>query len=764
MPDAMLQKVILIRNVGRFRHVAFRGDAAFGRYTLICAENGRGKSTLCAILRSLLTNSPSLIRGRKTLGSLEAPEVQLLVSNANKTFRDGTWNDSYPHIAIFDSTFVTENVCAGDVVDTEHRRNLYRVIIGAAGVTLAARVKDLDDQIRTKNTEIKQASARVERHAPSGITLDAFIALPKNDGIDTSITAKEQELHAVRQAAQLREKSGLSAITSPVLPAAFAQHLARTFTSLAADAERRVVEQLQRHAMQAHGELWLTEGLRYVANDTCPFCGQPLSTVSLIRDYKNFFSEEYRALINETTEIAKQVNATLGERVAAAIQQALLQNASTSDFWRAYCDFAPPSPSDPATVAEILRNLESAAQALLRIKAAAPLASVPLDDCFLEAQQAFDGLRSSIAVYNAAVGSVNTVIETKKRSIQAVTVQAVEGQLTRLKAQKSRHTGQVNTLCADFARLRQEKSALEKQKAQAREQLDLHTQQVISGYGESINRFLELINAGFRISPPTHNYRGGTPSTSYQIIINEHAVDIGDPSTPLDLPSFKNTLSGGDKSTLALAFFLAQLSCDPGTPQKTVVFDDPFSSLDSFRRNHTAYQIHKCGERCAQAIVLSHEPAFLKLLWDRCPRAATKCLRLARIGEDKTTIAEWDIEKAVQARYHAELSALSAFHSLGEGDPHAVVQKLRPVLETFCRTLYPSQFADNEMLGAIVGKVRTAGASQPLHSVVEHLDEINLYCRRYHHGDNPSAAAEVLDSAELVSYVRRTLKLVGNLT
>lgn len=67
----MLQKVISIKNIGRFRYSAARGDVTFRRYTLICAENGRGKTTLCAILRSLLTNSPAFIVGRKTLGSLE---------------------------------------------------------------------------------------------------------------------------------------------------------------------------------------------------------------------------------------------------------------------------------------------------------------------------------------------------------------------------------------------------------------------------------------------------------------------------------------------------------------------------------------------------------------------------------------------------------------------------------------------------------------------------------------------------------------------
>src|SRR5262249_10311440 len=120
----MLQRIIRIKNIGRFLHCAAAGDVTFRRFTLICAENGRGKTTLCAILRSLLTNSPARIIGRKTLGSLEDPEVQLLFADGQKVFRNGVWSDSFPDIAIFDTSYVTDNVFAGDAVDIEHRRSL----------------------------------------------------------------------------------------------------------------------------------------------------------------------------------------------------------------------------------------------------------------------------------------------------------------------------------------------------------------------------------------------------------------------------------------------------------------------------------------------------------------------------------------------------------------------------------------------------------------------------------------------------------------
>jgi wobble nucleotide-excising tRNase len=105
---------------------------------------------------------------------------------------------------------------------------------------------------------------------------------------------------------------------------------------------------------------------------------------------------------------------------------------------------------------------------------------------------------------------------------------------------------------------------------------------------------------------------GALPTSSYQLVINDTAIDVGDGKTALGKPSFKNTLSAGDRTTLALAFFLAHLERDPDRTNRIVVFDDPFNSQDAFRRHQTVYQIKKACELCAQVFVLSHDAAFLR--------------------------------------------------------------------------------------------------------------------------------------------------------
>ena len=757
----MLQKIIAIKNVGRFRNCAAAGDVNFRHLNLIFGENGRGKTTFCAILRSLFTNAPALVLGRATLGSTAPPEAQLLFSSGVITFRDGVWNPAFADIAIFDGPYISENVFAGDVVDTENRRNLYRVIVGAQGITLATEVNDLDDQVRQKTNDIRESGTGLQRFCPTGVTAEAFIALTEDTGIDTKIAAKEQELQAVQHAAQLQQRANLVPIPVPVFPTAFAELLGKTFAAVAADAEKKVAEHIALHKMQTRGEPWLTEGLKYLITKDCPFCGQQLSGVSLIQAYKDFFSKAYHALRDEVTALSAQIDSALGDRVAGGIEQILSQNGNGVEFWQQYCDLSPVVLPEAGMIEGIMAALRQAARNLLQTKAATPLESVPPDASFTQTLTAFETLRTSLSGYNASVAAANAVIAARKRETQAANLRDVENTLAKLKAQKIRHTDTVRELCSAHVALQVEKTVLELKKTQAKGQLDAHTERVITQYGQRINHYLERINAGFRITPPTHTYRGRQPSTTYQIVINQNAVDLGDADTTPDRPSFRNTLSSGDRSTLALAFFLAQLEQDPNRAAKIVVFDDPFTSMDSFRRNNTVHQISKCVSNCEQVIVLSHDANFLKLIWDRTLANERKTLQLARVGEDNTAIAEWDIEKAVQARFRADIDVLQTFFSFNEGEPRDVIQKIRPVLEGYCRNLFPTQFGDQEMMGGIVGKIRTAGAAHSLYPIVDDLDELNIYCRRYYHGENPNAATETIDDTELQGYVKRTLGLVG---
>jgi wobble nucleotide-excising tRNase len=76
----MIQKILKIQNVGLFQDTP--APLTFGRLTGIYAENGRGKSTLAAILRSSVTNDPSILASRHTIDKRK-PSVNPSCSKLN---------------------------------------------------------------------------------------------------------------------------------------------------------------------------------------------------------------------------------------------------------------------------------------------------------------------------------------------------------------------------------------------------------------------------------------------------------------------------------------------------------------------------------------------------------------------------------------------------------------------------------------------------------------------------------------------------------
>lgn len=78
-----------IKSVGRFRNCAPQGDVALNKFTLIFGENGRGKTTLYAILRSMQMQMPAIVAGRKTLGTNAHSNIVIALAAGQALFKNG---------------------------------------------------------------------------------------------------------------------------------------------------------------------------------------------------------------------------------------------------------------------------------------------------------------------------------------------------------------------------------------------------------------------------------------------------------------------------------------------------------------------------------------------------------------------------------------------------------------------------------------------------------------------------------------------------
>src|SRR6266404_4173034 len=119
----MITNLQFLRGVGRFDSVATAANIPLARLTLVYAENGRGKTTIAAILRSLATGDPIPIAERRRLAAQHPPHVVLDCSGGPSpaVFENNAWNRTLPDLVIFDDVFTDQNVHSGLAVQAQHR-------------------------------------------------------------------------------------------------------------------------------------------------------------------------------------------------------------------------------------------------------------------------------------------------------------------------------------------------------------------------------------------------------------------------------------------------------------------------------------------------------------------------------------------------------------------------------------------------------------------------------------------------------------------
>jgi len=289
--------------------------------------------------------------------------------------------------------------------------------------------------------------------------------------------------------------------------------------------------------------------------------------------------------------------------------------------------------------------------------------------------------------------------------------------------------------------------------------LDQYRTNVFPGYQTAVNLYLQRFNAGFRLGSVTYaNTRGG-PACSYNVIINNTPVPIAAETPSPGEPSFRNTLSAGDRNTLALAFFFASLDQDPGLATKVVVIDDPISSLDEHRALTTVQEMRRLAERAGQVIALSHSKAFLCRIWESADPTTRAALEVSRDGAG-STLRAWDVNQDCITEHDRRHAMLREYVVTNTPNNREVACAIRPLLEAFVRVAYPAHFPPGTLLGQFraLCQQRVGTAQQILSAPdIQEVRDLIEYANRFHHDTNLTWETEVINDGELSGFVTRAL-------
>lgn len=756
----MLERISEIQGIGLL-HDANGKPYACRKATLIYADNGRGKSTLATIFRSVSTGNSAMIAACRTVDGTLPPRAMLQLGNGHRvSFENGAWSEQWHELLVFDAEFIGRNVHSGGAVSTDHRKNLLEFALGEAAVTARTEVDHATNESKVAADKVQNLLGRLSSHHPN-LTITQFEQLPQSSDLDAKVTDLQKRLSAASNVAAIQARPVPKVPEEPSfdIDGLFAG-LDLSLKDVHADAEK-VVKQ---HIAQLGGkgvEGWLSQGIQLGNGAACPFCDQDISSNDLVRAYQTHFNAAYGDLKTSVAALQRVVTIGTAANIIDAFAQSVAVAVAQAIAW-----------AEHVSTQEIVFDVDTGRAALaafrefvadlVRRKNATPAEPLGTAEEKAKAVALWRQVLIPVRSVNAAIKETEKLIDRYKAQLNSDSVPQLQEQIRQLQAIKRRYDPEVVELLGHLATAREDVDAADRGKKAARDRLDSLMAATLSKYQTATNALLNHFGASFRIDGMSANFRGHAPRTEYGLLLRGRDVALeGGP------PSFATALSDGDKRTLAFAFFIASTLEDPRLATRTVVIDDPMCSLDQNRRHHTRVVLTKLYFEAAQIIVLAHDAYFLRELRDALRRedksTPVAVFQMVAAPNNYTDFAALDIDKECESpysQYHRLLYEFAAGHG---GDQKSVAKAIRPMLEGYLHRRFPGLLPKDLMFGQVVALIRDSGANSPLlhaKNVADELSEINDYASRFHHDTNPDAESAVVTAAEVKTFVDRALGVV----
>jgi wobble nucleotide-excising tRNase len=764
----MIRKILKLQNVGLLQNATQNGAVDLGQVTAIYADNGRGKTTLAAVLRACKLGDAGRLHARKTIDSASDPEVELLLrTGSHVEFTKNGWTTTLPDIVIFDAEFVEQNVYSGFEVRADQRQSLLEFALGSQAVQLKQRIDQLSQDIESQTRKRTLADRTLAGFAPP-YNVATFIALSPVPDVQQQIDTLRKRIEAAKNAQTLAARKDPSEIL-PVqfdVTAVFAV-LKTQIQDVVKMAEAMVRAHFAKHLSEDF-EDWVSRGQEFLSGADCPFCGQAVGGVSLIEAYSSYFNKAYCDLKRSVTELELQVEEGLADAKIETAVSTAATNAARIEAWKDLLNVTAPV-LDGSTLGAKLGEVREQLEWLARSKEKAPLESLGSQSDADNAVAAIAAINQVITTYNAAVKPIAVQIADYKKHLGTENIAALQAEIQKLEAAQKRLLPDVMTAVSEYQAAEAERRRLDGEKTSARQQLDTLMQTALRQYQVGINDILTRLGAEFSIEELKPTYLGGgEPRSEYGLRVRNRSVRLGSRSDIASEHSFGTTLSEADKRTLAFAFFYARLKTDPALSGKLVVLDDPVSSLDRNRRHQSIHLITSLVGDCKQLLVLSHDAYFVRefrdKLGDRTPPIQPQVLTIKRVHQGYSAFAPCDIDDVCSSDYFRN-HQLVADYVDGKSivSPRDVAKAIRPMLEGYYHRRFPGRIPHKLMFGQIIALAAQAPAGNPLEylkPMLTEMAEVNAYAGQFQHDTNQSCETAAVVDAELLGFANRALKLI----
>ena len=750
----MLLKLNLVQEIGRFSCLKHKAPQ-FSRLTLIFARNGYGKSTICAVLRSAAEAQPNYIHSRKRLNAKRECRIDTTwASTPAVTFENGKWNCSPGAVYIYDQEFVHQNLHVGDSVTRDNKRSLLPVVLGEKGVVLAQSITQLDREQRELETTMRNDAAIIQAKCPAIKTsnLLAFCTADVPLDVGQRVRNAAQALELAKQSVQVQSKKNPKTIA--VKETKYYQRiLSHTVEMISSDAAQLVQSHINNQKLGSHGSRWIEYGLRHMEDCLCPFCGQSTSYVIIVNAYRTYFSDLFKAAVEELDGAAEALRILAGGQVENGLSTLVRANSADLDFWTRVCDLSCIPELSQSRCSAIGHGLSLLLE-LVEKKLRNPMETVEIGDKF----EVINDALATVAYYNECIEKCSDTIDSVRKFAENDDLMRSRSAYDKWAALEARQTEPLKSITLKYAHAEGRRKQIETEKKSAQLALVEYARTTLSSQQDDINELLSNFGANFRIVDTKANFIGREPNTDYSIEIGDRRMRVGEKSATE--PSFKTVLSTGDNATLALAFFLSHIRANSKLSEAIVVFDDPFSSQDITLQFETASQIRAISSRACQTIVLSHDARFLHIIENDADRKLTGTFHMVCTESGDGSILEWSSADELRDLYLRNSQIIRAYANHGtllrDVTWLAIQQAMRPFLESYVRSRFPGRFSDGSSLYEMANDIKQSGDEDPMFKSVDDILAINEFTRPIMHG-----GGEVADPTALRAQCRKIVRIIG---
>ncbi|HRN70369.1 MAG TPA: hypothetical protein PLS49_04230, partial [Candidatus Woesebacteria bacterium] len=497
--------------------------------------------------------------------------------------------------------------------------------------------------------------------------------------------------------------------------------------------------------------------------ELCPYCWQSLSGSDYAKLYEEYFNQEYKESLKALHQYKNKLKNDINTHSIVAQDRIITENEKRFSYWKglSLTDLQD-SQFKIDELHTLISELAVLVEEILQEKLQNPLTKIAIHAQLNEAIKRLQDKLKEIERYNMIIKKNNEITaKYKAQIIQADNTAILRDKLNTALDQQTRYTPAVEILCKNYQSLLGEKLKQEQLKSSFREELDNESEQILLDHQNSINECLQKFGALFSIQRIERDHIGGKPNSTFVIEINgeEIAADSQDENSP----NFKTILSSGDKTTLALAFFVSSALQDIDLNSTILVVDDTINSMDYGRRMYTARTVLNLFSKCYQGFLFSHDPDFLHLVWSNLDNNRAS-FQIKRNGQRTSHLKLWNVEKHAESEQKERIAILQKYIDYGLTDntqPKQIIEIIRPTLEHAYKALYPKEFPSSATLGEFIGNIRTSNENYLVNIKmrIDRLDAINDYVTPYSSHD-PSSTTPQIEDSELLTFVKDALNII----